>query len=200
MDFPRVEMRAGRVLYRAAKRGNGAWWFCHCGECRFDLPTPRGTCYVGTDPMSGFLESFGPDWCAGEPAIVLIPRFVKERVVHEYELPRTVGTANLSSRGAVAFRVTNELSNMTPYDVPQKYAQVFDQTPGRRRTHQFLGIRFRTRFDTGPVTHGLALFGEEGERAWPSSVHDIDVELIAELKAVGVFVEGPPGLAKPDAA
>ncbi|MBT2539656.1 hypothetical protein J7E99_02760 [Streptomyces sp. ISL-44] len=197
-EFPKAVMKPGRFVYRAAKRDKGPWWFCRCGECRFDLPPPRGTCYTGTDEVSGILESIGMDWCAGEPAIGLIPKLVKERVVHAYELPKSVNAANLSSRRAVGFKVTNELATMTPYGVPQKYAQVFDQTRGKRRAHQFLGIRFRTRFDTGAISHGLALFDDEGERSWPSSARDIDEELLAKLRALGVFVEEPPGLAKPD--
>jgi hypothetical protein len=195
IDFPRTRIKRGQTLYRAAKRGKGAWWFCHCGDCRFDLPAPRGTCYVGTDELSGLLETIGPDWCDGEPPIMLIPKLVRERVVHSYEVPMSLGAANLTSQRAVQFRITNELSDMTPYDMPQKYAKVFDQTPGKRTPHQFNAIRFRTRFDTGAMSRGVAIFDDEGERPWPSSdVREIDDELIAALRSVGVFIADPPGV------
>ncbi|MFJ9869549.1 hypothetical protein [Streptomyces sp. NPDC101165] len=151
--------------------------------------------------MTGILESIGPDWCAGEPAVVLIPKLIKERVVHSYKLPRTIGAADLSNRRAARFKVTNELVTMTPYDVPQRYAKVFDETPGRLAGHQFQGIQFRTRFDMDAAPHGVALFDKEGERPWKSSsITDIDANLIAELEDLGIFVEEPCGTTKPDPA
>lgn len=194
--FPKSELKPGQRIYRAAKRGKGAWWFCHCGECRFDLSAPRGTCYVGTDPLTGILESIGPDWCNGGPAVVLIPKLVNEREIHCYELPKTVDAANLTTRGALRYRVTNELVTMTPYDVPQQYAKVFDETPGKRKEHQFEAIRFRTRFDTGVAAHGIALFDQEGERPWKSKILNIDDNLIARLEDIGIFVEEPCGTSK----
>jgi hypothetical protein len=52
---------------------------------------------------------------------------------------------------------------MTPYDIPRAFARLIDAARnGRRRV--FGGIRFRTRFDTGATTWGVALFGDAGMR------------------------------------
>jgi hypothetical protein len=48
---------------------------------------------------------------------------------------------------------------MTPYDVPQAWAAALYATG-------CAGIRYRTRFDVGPDSRGLALFGDAGERGW----------------------------------
>ncbi|MET7894979.1 hypothetical protein [Streptomyces mirabilis] len=191
-NFPRFSLRR-HVLYRAAKRGKGAWYFCHSGDCRFDLPSPRGTLYAGTDELSGLLESIGLDWCAGKRAAVLIPELVNERQIHSYKPPAIWQLANLCHRKAAGFRVSNELADMTPYDIPREYAMIFDATRDRVGRRRFHGIRFRSRFDPGTLPRGVALFGEEGERPWVSSkVREIDDELIAELAAIGIAVEEPP--------
>ena len=48
---------------------------------------------------------------------------------------------------------------MTPYDVPRAWAAAL-------YVSGYAGIRYRTRFDVGPDAHGLALFGDAGERSW----------------------------------
>lgn len=109
--------------------------------------------------------------------------------------------ANLSSRKALGFKVTNELSDMTPYDIPRASAALFDRvTRGGRRA--FDGIRFRSRFDTGATTRGVALFGDHGEhKAWTSAaVREVDEGLLQELRALGVVVVDPPALADLDQA
>lgn len=89
---------------------------------------------------------------------------------------------------------------MTPYIVPQMFADLFDDVVnGRRRV--FGGIRFRSRFDTGAAARGVALFGDEGLLATPSStVRGVDDVLIRELSALGVVVADPPALAQLDIA
>ncbi|MFF4909728.1 hypothetical protein ACFY2T_33265 [Streptomyces sp. NPDC001260] len=190
--FPRFALRR-RTIYRAAKRGKGAWYFCANGDCRFDLSSPRGTCYVGTDELSGILESLGPDWCAGEQAIVLISDLINERQVHSYKPPTTWHLANLCHRKAGGFRISNELSDMTPYDVPHEYAKLFDAIKDKTNRHRFHGIRFKSRFDTDLYPRAVALFGDEGEATWISAeVQDIGDDLIAQLAEVGIWVDEPP--------
>ena len=193
--FPSSTLADGRRLFRAARRS--PWWFCACGGCRFDLRPPRGTCYLGTDPVSALLESIGVEWTAGRP---LSPAFLLQRRVYTWAVTRPTRLADLVSRRAVGFNVTNELSAMTPYAVPQLFAELFDRVlSGRRRA--FDGIRFRTRFDTAPAPRGIALFGDAGLlTAPPSAVRDVDDELVEELGALGVLVQDPPGLADLDVA
>jgi hypothetical protein len=193
--FPRRSLAAGRRLYRFARRS--PWWFCTCGDCRFDLASPRGTCYLGTDPLAGVLESIGMEWTTGRP---MTRDFLELRQVHSWEVSARTPLADLVSRRAVGFKVTNELSDMTPYTVPQSFAALFDSVlRGRRRA--FGGIRFRTRFDTGALVRGVALFGDEGPLATPSAaVHDVDDALVDGLSALGVVVSDPPGLAELEVA
>jgi hypothetical protein len=63
----------------------------------------------------------------------------------------TLRLANLTNRRALGYGVTNELSSMARYRVPQQYAEVFDQTRGQRGGRRFHGIRYRTRFAPGPL-------------------------------------------------
>lgn len=189
-SFPRSGLPAGRRLYRAAR--HTPWWFCACGGCRFDLDEPRGTCYLATDPVSGLLESIGPEWATGRP---LTRAFVTGRTVHALDLPQRVTLANLTSRKAIGFRVTNELSDMTPY-VPRAFATLLDGVTGRTGP-AFDGLRFRSRFDTGATTRGVALFGDHGaQTSWTSAeVREVDEPLLDELRALGVLVTDPPALA-----
>jgi len=141
------------------------------------------------------METIGPDWCAGEHPAVLIPDLIEERQIHSYLLPQKWHLANLKHRRAAGFRVSNELSDMTPYDVPREYADLFDTTHDKRGRRRFRGIRFQTRFDTGVFPLGIALFGKEGEKPWVSiEVCEIGAELIAGLESLGIFVEDLPGL------
>ena len=195
--FPASTLRAGTLLYRAARRGRSPWWFCSDGDCRFDLTGERGTCYLGTDAVSGVLETIGPEWLSGR---TLSPGFVRLRVLHTWRLAEPKRMANLVSRRAVGFRVTNELSSMTPYDVPQAFAQLFD---GLRRSGRpvFEGIRFRTRFDTDPHARGVALFGAAGNAEDPrSDAREIDDDLLDELRDLGMVIEELPALWELDLA
>lgn len=189
--FPAFRPRTGTVLWRAARRGREPWWFCTCGSCRFDLDAPRGTCYAGTDELSGILENIGYEWASGSP---LTLAFLRGRTLHASVAAGLVDgpLANLTSRKAVGFRITNELSDMTPYDVPRAFARLVDAARnGSRRA--FGGIRFRTRFDTGITTRGVALFGDAGLRTGVSATEqEITDELVEALVELGLNIDGPP--------
>lgn len=189
--FPLSRLRAGTLLWRAARRGREPWWFCTCGDCRFDLDPPRGTCYAGADELSGILESIGYEWASGQP---LTLAFLRMRTLHSSAEVLTGPLANLASRKAVGFRVTNELSDMTPYDTPRAFARLLDAA--RKAGRQvFAGIRFRTRFDTGSTTRGVALFGDAGLRSGvPTVEHEITDELVDALTALGLVIDVPPAL------
>ena len=189
--FPLSRLRAGTLLWRAARRGRNPWWFCTCGDCRFDLDPPRGTSYAGTDELSGILESIGYEWASGQPITLA---FLRMRTLHSSAELLTGPLANLASRKAVGFRITNELSDMTPYDTPRALARMLD-TARKAGQQVFAGIRFRTRFDTGPTTRGVALFGDAGLlRGVPTVEQEITDELVDELTALGLVIDVPPAL------
>lgn len=186
--FPRSGLPVGRRLYRAAR--HTPWWFCACGGCRFDLDEPRGTCYLATDPVSGLLESIGPEWATGRP---LTRAFVTGRTVHALDLPQRVTLANLTSRKAIGFRVTNELSDMTPYDVPHAFATLFDGGDRPKRA--------RVRRPPVPQPFGHRRYDPRGgvirrsRRADVVDLREVDEPLLDELRALGVLVTDPPALA-----
>jgi hypothetical protein len=55
VDFPVWHVHAGTVLCRVTSVGLGPWWFSTGGHGRFDLPPPRGTCYLADDEMGALL-------------------------------------------------------------------------------------------------------------------------------------------------
>ncbi|MGN6634758.1 MAG: RES domain-containing protein, partial [Oryzihumus sp.] len=57
--FPAYRLDPRTVLCRAHLAANGPWWFSHDGGGRFDLPAPRGTCYLATDPAAAVRERLG---------------------------------------------------------------------------------------------------------------------------------------------
>lgn len=194
--FPVHRPRAGSLLWRAARRSRpDPWWFCTCGDCRFDLDPPRGTCYAGTDELCGVLETIGYEWVSS--GIPLTPTFVRGRVLHSAAAADLLDgpLANLTSRKALGFRITNELTSMTPYDVPRAFARVLDATRNARGRRAFGGIRFRTRFDTSSTAHGVAIFGAAGSHsAVASFMQEITDGLVDSLVDLGVSIEDAPPL------
>lgn len=177
------------VVYRAARRA--PWWFCTCGGCRFDLdarpPRPQGTLYAGSDQITGVVETIGPE-LSGR---TIARQFLDDRIVWALAYDRAVVLADLSADEAVGFGVTNELSTMVPYVIPQTWANAFQQ-------QGWDGISYRTRFNTGATATGVALFDDAGSHpGWP--VRHVcgggDPVIVAELERRNITVEDPPVLA-----
>ncbi len=144
-----------RKLWRAGKNEFAdPWWWCANGDCRFDLDmSGQGTLYLGVGQLAGLMEVLGPEITDGEVS----EEDLRTRSVFGLD-PKLTGSrriANLVDRRAAGFGVTNELSNMTPYAIPQQWASALYRAG-------FRGIQYRTRFDPGPATSGLALFGPAG--------------------------------------
>jgi RES domain len=177
------------VGFRAARQD--PWWFCTCGQCRFDLgpedPSGLGTLYAGTDPVSGVLEVIGPEF-AGRP---VARRFVAERTVWALAYDRPLQLADLVHRRAAGFGVTNELSTMVPYRVPQAWAKALADAG-------WDGISYRTRFNTSPQVTGMAWFDGAGAHGdWPATrwCDGDDPAMIEALAQFGIEVAEPPKLA-----
>lgn len=173
------------AFYRVAKFG--PWWFCRCGGCRFDLmgvgDASRGTLYAGTNPITGVLETIGPEMVGR----TVSSEFFRDRTVWVLAYDRALKLADLCHGSAVGFGVTNELSIMTPYEMPQAWAVALD-------ADGWDGIAYRTRFSTGTAVTGLALFDTAGEHDWPRQEHlpADSPEIRAELARLGIdVVDGP---------
>lgn len=173
------------ALYRAAQRE--PWWFCTCGGCRFDLdaahPSRLGTLYAGTDAITGLLETLGPEM-TGRP---VSRSFLAARTVWILGYDRALKLADLCADGAVGFGVTNELSSMVPYGVPQAWAQAFADDG-------WDGIAYRTRFSTGPAVTGVAAFDDAGSHDWLAIAYCSGdaPEMVHELAARNITVESAP--------
>jgi RES domain len=167
-----------RKLWRAGKNEFAdPWWWCANGDCRFDLDiSGQGTLYLGVGQLAGLMEVLGPEITDGEVS----EEDLRTRSVFGLD-PKLTGTyriANLVDRRAAGLGVTNELSDMTPYTIPQQWASALYRAG-------FRGIRYRTRFDTGPDVAGLALFGRAGSnpQRWPVSGRRSAWSLRAQLLA-----------------
>lgn len=155
--YPACEARA---RYRAHPKGYGPWWFAsnpanpEAGG-RFDLPKPKGTCYVASSPWVAARESLGPEVTNGW--ITDSPKWQNLQVstIEPADRPDpTRKIANSKVQAAANFH-TGELPTDTPYDLPRRWA-------GALCAHGFGGIRYRARFSTGDRNVAEAWFGPAG--------------------------------------
>ena len=180
--FPTWHVHAGTTLCRITTSGFGPWWFSSDARGRFDLPTPRGTCYLADDEVGALLEVLGP-------VEVVSPRWAARLSLWHLGLPRQCTAADTTVRPARGFGVTAELASMTPYVVPQAWAAAFAAAG-----HE--GVRYRVRHDPAG-SRALALFGAAGERRWPRGRRqDVGERLLARLAdETGVRVAALPAAA-----
>jgi hypothetical protein len=170
--FPSLVLGRETALFRAHSIHRGPWWFGSDASGRFDLPAPRGTCYLALDPESAVRERLGPVLGGRSqlPESTLI-----DVVVSSLTLPRPRPVADVQSRRAATFGVTRELETMVPYAVPQAWAQALAQA-------RFEGVRYGPRFTPGRAS-AVALFGEAGDAPWPRDPAPLPAqEVVADLR------------------
>lgn len=161
--FPTRRLTEATDLFRAHASDLGPWWFGHDGYGRFDLPAPRGTCYVALDPASAVRERLGPVLGA---SLELPASLLEDVLVSRLRLPRAREVADVQARAAGAFGVTRELESMVPYAVPQAWARAFDEAA-------LGGVAYGPRFTPGDAT-AVALFGPGGRADWPVDDSPLD--------------------------
>jgi hypothetical protein len=178
--FPVWHVHAGTTFHRVTHGEHGPWWFASDGDGRFDLTPPRGTCYLADDPVLAVLEVFGDL----RPSLVSTEHLAARRL-WTLALPSQCDAADTTVRAARGFGVTAELSTITPYELPQRWAAAFAAAG-----HD--GIRFRARHDPGGG-RALALFGAAGERTrWRRGRSSpITGELVDRLRAEAGVVVAP---------
>jgi hypothetical protein len=154
--FPTRTLGTGTALYRAHQADRGPWWFGSDGSGRFDLPAPRGSCYLALDPASALRERVGPVLAA---ARAVPESLLEDVVVSRLALPSSREVADLQSRAAGEYGVTRELETMVPYVVPQSWARALDHAGHH-------GVGYGPRFTPGDCS-AVAVFDEAGERDWP---------------------------------
>jgi RES domain len=153
--FPTRVVEEGSTLSRAHLATRGPWWFGHDGTGRFDLPAPRGTCYLATHALIALRERIGPVLGAA-PAVP--ETLVADVVVSALPVPRRWSVADLQVPAAGSYGVTRELETMVPYAVPQAWAQALDSAG-----HD--GVAYGPRFTPGDGS-AVAVFDEAGARDW----------------------------------
>nr|WP_238338511.1 RES family NAD+ phosphorylase [Pedococcus badiiscoriae] len=144
-------------MFRAHRSDRGPWWFGNDGSGRFDLPAPRGTCYVALDPLSALRERLGPV-LGGSQAVP--ESLLETSVMSRLRLVASRELADVQDTRAADFGVTRELESMVPYAVPQAWARAFDEAGSG-------GVRYGPRFTTGDHS-AVALFDAAGAPDWPT--------------------------------
>ncbi len=177
--FPGCELTTAQPLIRGHRTGNGPWWFASSGGGRFDLTPPRGTCYFAFDELTAIRETVG---VALATTGVISENFAAARQLSTLTVPHDHRVADTCAEEVADFGLTREFVSMTPYGVPQEWAAAFDAT--------FAGLRYQTRFTTGPNPNAVGLFGQTGEAGWPTDPNP--EPLTAAARRVGFTVASPP--------
>ncbi|MGH7818265.1 MAG: RES domain-containing protein [Candidatus Binatia bacterium] len=161
-------MTPSRGLWRIHRADRDARWFCSDLQCRFDLPVPRGTCYLAPDPLASFLEVF-------REIEFITPEVIAKRRLSELRVPTTLRLADCASSHARGFGCTGEIHTSIDYRLTQEWAQAFAAA-------RFAGIRYLVRHDPSQRLLGIAIFGPAGfAEDWPeSSPHLIGSDLLRE--------------------
>ena len=148
--FPAVVLPARHVLHRIHHRDRMPWWFSSDGSGRFDLPPPRGTCYLGEDPLASFVEVF-------RDTVLVSQAVVDQRRLSKLPIPRRARLADCTARRARSFGITAAIHSGPDYVATQAWAAAFVN-------RGFDGIRYYVSHDPAQRSVGVALFGHGGVR------------------------------------
>ena len=187
--FPSRRVGPSTSLFRIHQEIHHPAWFSSDGSWRFDpLPAYRtrfGTCYLGLEALSSYVEVFG--------RIRTVPETeIQRRMVSLLTPVADLSIADLINRSVLGdFGVTAAHSTGSDYAPAQTLAaNLFDAG--------FDGILYRVRHDPAMELEAIALFGEPGEtprRLSPPKTDPISPELI---DAGRVFhIEVVPSIALP---
>ena len=153
---------------------------------RFDLRSPRGTCYLSSARLGAWVEVF-------RGARMVDRRDARSRRMLQSRVPRRLVLADATSRSAIADGVTLDLHAGSNRIDTQRFAATIDADPA------FRGIQAWARHDPSKSAHTIALFDDEGEHLpygwrWNVTMTDPldDLELLTELAACGLGVAGVP--------
>ena len=112
------------------RRGRSPWWSSSDGSGRFDLPVPRGTCYLAEERLGSLLE-------VARGLTLLSETFLSGRQLLTTWPTRPLRLADLSAAAAYGYGVAGELSATPDYTAPRAWARAL-QAAG------FAGIRYRS--------------------------------------------------------
>jgi hypothetical protein len=173
--FPVRRLAPATPLFRAHLARRSPWWFSSSGG-RFDLPAPRGTCYLASAALAAVRERLGPVLAARSA----LPTAALEGVVVSRLTGGRAGEraalrlGNLRVAAAADYGVTRELESMTPYEVPVRWAAALDAA-------RFDGVWYGPRFSPG-AAGAVALFGPAGQ----DDARDVDPQPVPAAQVPGV--------------
>jgi len=153
-NFPYATITKSKVLYRAHQRRRGPWFFSSDGSGRFDLLGPTGTCYLAESAVAALRESLGIRLVnSGSVEAVQLDNLAISRL----QLPRPIKAADTTAPTAVNHGITREICTITPYHLPQEWAQAWAATGHG-------GVRYLGRLSSGMTKQDrcLAVFGAAG--------------------------------------
>lgn len=194
--LPRFRL-PGLVLHRVHLAARESpWWFSSAPDDpreggRFDLPAPRGTCYLGTSVAAAVLESL-QDFGAGVLPVTELQRRSRAEVVAPASSPLA---AALTARTARGRGVTAALWAGGDRALTQQWAAALDRAGWR-------AARGGVSHDPTGRLRAVALFDDAGEHvpyddpAWTHTSHplDEDPKVRAALAAHGITVTLAPDL------
>ena len=177
--FPLVTIAPDTEVFRGHRRTLGPWFFSGSGAGRFDLDGGRGTCYLAVDAATAVREVLG---AALHQLGFVSTAFAAERVISRLRLPTAREVADLCDGRAAEYGVTREIHTLTPYDTTRAWATALDAIAG--------GVRYASRFTTGPAANALAVFDTAGPASWPPDSAPVPFAMAA--RHAGLTVAGPP--------
>lgn len=144
-----------RPLWRACARHHPRpWWFStrtdNLAAGRFDLESPRGTCYWALSPAAAIIEATSDPDQAVLP-VVTLGALARLSLWHAVDVARARSRLADTTRPSVP-TLTAEIATIVPYTLPWVWADAFD-ADGRH------GVLYRARF---AIEESVALFGPMG--------------------------------------
>ncbi len=182
--FPRWPLTTARTVYRAHRTNRGPWWFSSAhatvSDGRFDLSGPSGTCYVAATADSAARERWGAHL---NRLRSITGAMADDTSVSALRVPGPLRLADTCASKAANYGVTREIGTVTPYALPQRWAAALHVLGCG-------GIRYLSRFSTGPRDLAYALFGDAGSRSWPDDPSPAAGRTVAA--GAGIAVCDPP--------
>ena len=132
------------------------WYFDSSPNGRFNLPAPRGTCYLAETAVGAFLETLG------RQGRVIPQSQVDLRALSQLAVHGAYRVADCTVARARGFGITAGIHAMEDYGRTQAWARAFAEAG-------FEGVRYRISHDPRATGIGIALFGSAGEASWPAA-------------------------------
>ncbi|SEB92057.1 RES domain-containing protein [Paramicrobacterium humi] len=160
-------------LYRSTLDRYSSFGFYSSVGGRFDLSTPRGTLYLARSAHTAVMERVAAPIAQGATggpkrnrSLLREGKVGWEQARHiliwEIESREPVRLADLTTRRAADFGVTNELTSTSHYELARQWASAFERAG-------FGGILYNSRFVTSKadVDSAVGIFGDAGAHDGP---------------------------------